>query len=86
MRTQWTGRYRFTHMEPILILNPRDDVEFAALAARLLEPGAVPAALESRLREYHPQAVVRRRGLSGEQPEAWYVYRDGKWTPSRPVP
>lgn len=76
----------FPHMEPILIVNPRDDVEFAALAAQLLEPGTTRVALESRLREYHPQAVVRPRGLSGEQPEAWYVYRDGHWTPSRPVP
>ena len=38
MRTQWTGRYRFTHMEPILILNPRDDVESQRLPRDSLSP------------------------------------------------
>ena len=38
-----------------------------------------PDALQTRLRETHPSAVVRARELAGETSEVWYVYRDGHW-------
>src|SRR5690349_17569513 len=36
--------------------------------------------LQQRLRATYPRAVVRARGLHGDQTEVWYVYRDGSWT------
>jgi hypothetical protein len=39
-----------------------------------------PAMLESLLRQAYPKVVVRRRELSSESTEIWYVYRDGRWT------
>ena len=37
--------------------------------------------LQTGLRAEFPDAVVRRRELSSESTEVWYVYRDGRWTP-----
>jgi PAS domain-containing protein len=41
---------------------------------------ASAAALQARLRRMFPRVLVRERALSSESP-AWYVYRDGAWTP-----
>ena len=68
---------------PILILNPASDEAFAERARALTAVSRTPEDLQARLRAYHPEAVVRARGLSGER-EMWYVYRDGRWTPSQP--
>ena len=67
----------------ILILSPTTDAAFSERARALAVDGGTPEALQSALRAYYPGAVVRPRGLSGER-EAWYVYRDGHWVPSRP--
>jgi hypothetical protein len=67
---------------PILVLNPRIDRRFTEAASEIVEAGVrSPVELERQLRERWPRAVVRPRGLSGEQPTMWYVYRDGRWTP-----
>jgi hypothetical protein len=67
-------------MSPELILNPRDDQEFAARARELAQGAQTPRELEDRLRETFPGATVRARDLSGERTVIWYVYRDGHWT------
>jgi hypothetical protein len=64
----------------LLLLSPSDDSEFVQLANRLATEHLTQAAMELALREYYPDAVVRSRGLDGEQ-DAWYVYRDGHWVP-----
>ena len=64
----------------LLLLSPSDDSEFVQLAQRLATEHPTRAAMEIALREYCPDAVVRSRGLDGEQ-DAWYVYRDGHWVP-----
>ena len=67
-------------MRPILMINPRSDREFAALAERLVGDGLDQASeLEIRLREHYPHAVVRERVISDEQVITWYVYREGRW-------
>jgi hypothetical protein len=68
-------------MRPILMINPRSDVEFAGLAEQLVRDGiGRPEVLEARLRERYPLAVVRERIISNEQVITWYVYREGRWT------
>jgi hypothetical protein len=65
---------------PTLVLNPPDDAEFGQYAERLMGDGHVdPRALQVRLRQRFPQAIVRPRELAGEQAQIWYVYRDGHW-------
>ena len=69
-------------MRPILILNPRSDAQFVALVSELMAaPVSEPSGLQAGLRVRFPDAVVRRRELSSEPTEVWYVYRDGRWTP-----
>lgn len=69
-------------MRPVLIVNPRSDVRFVQLAAQLTDEIATqPGDLEAGLRSEFPNAIVRRRELSSEPTEVWYVYRDGRWTP-----
>ena len=69
-------------MRPVLIVNPRSDVRFAQLVGELTgEALSQPGDLEARLRAEFPNAIVRRRELSSEPTEVWYVYRDGRWTP-----
>ncbi len=64
----------------MIVANPPGDLEFRALIDRfLLSGGGGPQDLEAMLRTSYPQAVVRRRGLAGENLETWYVYRDGHW-------
>jgi hypothetical protein len=68
---------------PTLILNPRHDARFVAVAeAIILEGVASPGKLQERLRRHYPQVVVRPRELTGEVLTVWYVYRDGYWTSS----
>jgi hypothetical protein len=69
-------------LRPILLVNPRTDTEFAAMARDLLEttPEDDPVALEQRLRERYPAATVHVRLLSHEPTTVWYLYRDGHWT------
>jgi hypothetical protein len=71
-------------MSHVLRVNPRSDSAFVALVDRIDSEAAGPEVLEQRLRDTHPEAVVRPRGLSGESIEVWYVYRDGHWTDSAP--
>ncbi len=71
-------------MRPILVVNPRTDASFADFVCEQVDglPGDDPLALECRLRERHPEATVHARMLSSEPSTVWYVYRDGRWTPS----
>lgn len=67
-------------MRPALILNPRTDDVFAALALRLVDTGVdKPADLQRALREHFPATIVRARELDGEDRQVLYVYRDGHW-------
>ena len=66
-----------------LVCNPADDVAFARAAEGFLATGiATPAALQRLLEDAYPKVLVRARGLASEGFDAWYVYRDGSWTPS----
>ena len=70
-------------MPIILVLNPRDDLRFVELAEAMVASGiAAPAELQARLRQDHPNAIVRARELDGEAQSIWYVYRDGHWIPA----
>lgn len=68
---------------PALHLNPDDDEAFVADVRRLLAAGVRDAGeLQVRLRSWYPAALVRPRDLAHEPYVLWYVYRDGRWTPS----
>jgi ABC-type uncharacterized transport system YnjBCD ATPase subunit len=69
-------------LRPILLVNPRNDAAFAALAREALDGISRddPATLESRLRERYPNATVHVRALANEPTVVWYLYRDGHWT------
>lgn len=71
-------------MRPVLVLNPRTDASFVDFVREQIDdlPDGDPQALERRLRERHPAATVHVRVLSSEPATVWYVYRDGRWTPS----
>ena len=61
-----------------LVCNPADDDAFRAAAESQLASGvASPAGLQRLLAPRYPRVVVRARGLSHEDFDAWYVYRDG---------
>lgn len=63
-------------------MNPRSDARFVELVTRLMEDDPTdPSELQAGLRAQYPEAIVRRRELSSESTEVWYVYRDGRWTP-----
>jgi hypothetical protein len=66
-------------MRPTLVLNPRHDPAFEAVAGALVDGKVSPAELEAGLRAHYPDAVVRARDLSSESGEVWYVYREGRW-------
>jgi len=70
-------------LRPTLLVNPRTDSVFAAVARDELAACTEdsPAALEYRLRERYPNATVHVRSLSNEPTTVWYLYRDGRWTP-----
>ena len=66
--------------EPLLFLNPAEDVTFTEHVNALMAAGVTMSAeLERRLREIYPMAVVRPRDLADESFTVWYVYRDGHW-------
>jgi hypothetical protein len=72
---------------PILVLNPRSDRSFVTYVDHLSREELTTAvALQARLREQFPRAVVHARGLSGEDVTMWYVYRDGHWTSDQAGP
>jgi PAS domain-containing protein len=62
---------------------PSTDEAFAASvrAIAAADPPVGPEAFQARLRRFHPKTVVRRRVLE-DQPEVWYLYRDGAWAPA----
>jgi hypothetical protein len=65
---------------PTLVVNPGDDDRFRRDVSRALLAGArTPDALARDLVDAYPSIVVRRRDLSDEANEVWYVYRDGSW-------
>jgi hypothetical protein len=65
-----------------LVLNPREDTSFVALAEAIVAEGVdSPGELEGKLRPHYPSVVVRARELEGETFTIWYVYRDGHWIP-----
>jgi hypothetical protein len=69
-------------VRPLLIVNPRSDVRFVQFVAELTAEATIDLSdLQSRLRATYPEAIVRRRELSSESTEMWYVYRDGRWSP-----
>lgn len=70
-------------MRPVLITNPRSDEGFVAAVETAMDGVDDPAALQARLREHYPLAVVRPRDLSSEPVTVWYVYRDGHWVSDR---
>ena len=67
-------------MAPRLITIPSADLAFQHFVQRTLDKSTAgsPAEFEHRLRRMYPRALVRERGLAGEQ-ASWYVYRDGAW-------
>ena len=67
---------------PVLIVNPPDDPIFAEAVDRALVMATTPAQLEAALRARFPAVTARARDLAGEPKDTWYVYRDGRWTPS----
>lgn len=71
-------------MRPVLVVNPRTDVSFVEFVHEQLDGRLAddPLALQNRLRERYPEAVVRVRALANEPSVVWYVYRDGHWTPA----
>jgi len=70
------------NVRPLLIVNPRSDIRFRQRVAELTADAETePSDLQANLRTEFPDAIVRRRELSSESTEVWYVYRDGRWTP-----
>ena len=71
-----------SHLQPILVINPRTDASFVTFVREHVadHPDDDPPALERRLKERHPAAMVRARVLANEPWTVWYVYRDGHWT------
>ncbi len=68
----------------VLLCFPPDDAVFADIARRLLMSASVaePAVIETALRQRYPQAVVRGRDpLASFGSSAWYLYRDGRYSP-----
>jgi hypothetical protein len=71
-------------MRPTLVVNPSDDDEFSDYAHRLLTDWITPEEFRQRLRARYPRAVAHERQLTGEPARVWYVYREGRWIPTRP--
>lgn len=63
-----------------LLVNPKADGEFEALAERLAKEAPDRVDFERRLRVRYPAAIVRPRDLTGEAASTFYVYRDGLWS------
>ena len=54
---------------------PEGDEAWAGIVRHLAARAASPDALEARLRERYPDAVVRVSGLDGVIQPVWYVYK-----------
>lgn len=67
----------------MLVINPVTDPSFVRACNEAMRDHLErPDALQTKLREEYPSAVVRPRSLSGEITSIWYVYRDGHWVSS----
>ena len=65
-----------------LVLNPTADEQFRRDVEQAIREGASdPDRLAAALRPGYPRAVARRREISDEPLEVWYVYREGSWRP-----
>ncbi len=67
-----------------LLCFPPEDVLFASLVRQTFDSvsGDTPAALQRALRPIFPRAVVRpQEALASFVGVAWYVYRDGRFSP-----
>jgi PAS domain-containing protein len=67
-----------------LLCFPPDDVVFGAFVRRTFGElaGDAPADLQPVVRSLYPRAVVRpRESLASLAGNAWYVYRDGRYSP-----
>jgi PAS domain-containing protein len=67
-----------------LLCFPPDDVVFGAFVRRTFGElaGDAPADLQPKVRSLYPRAVVRpREALASLAGNAWYVYRDGRYSP-----
>ena len=63
-----------------LVLNPTSDEAFRRAVDQAIRDGASdPQALAESLRSTYPQLVARRREISDEPHDVWYVYREGSW-------
>jgi hypothetical protein len=62
---------------PNLVCIPSSDRAFAALVQHRLVGIRDASQFEDALRAIYPRVRVRRRELTGEPFETWYVYRDG---------
>ncbi|HEX3264123.1 MAG TPA: hypothetical protein VHR16_00520 [Candidatus Limnocylindrales bacterium] len=63
-----------------LVLNPTSDEAFRRAVADAVRSGvANPDELAASLRDAYPLVVARRREISHEPQEVWYVYREGSW-------
>lgn len=66
--------------KPTIVRNPSNDLAFQQAIEGILDSDAIdPAAVQERLREQYPRAVVRPRELDAERTPVWYVYREGRW-------
>jgi hypothetical protein len=70
-------------MRPTLVVNPSDDDEFSDYGHRLLTEWITLDDFRQRLRARYPRAAVHQRELANEAARVWYVYREGRWVPSR---
>ena len=67
-----------------LLCFPPDDAVFSAFVRRTFASlaGDAPADLQGEVRALYPRAVVRsREPLASLAGNAWYVYRDGRYSP-----
>lgn len=63
-----------------LVLNPTSDEDFRRAVADAVRSGvSTPEQLADALRGTYPLVVARRREISHEPQEVWYVYREGSW-------
>ncbi len=72
-----------------LLCFPHDDAVFSAFVRRTFGElaGEEPTDLQPELRSLYPRAVVRsREPLASLAGKAWYVYRDGRYSPFADAP
>jgi hypothetical protein len=63
-----------------LVLNPTADEQFRRDVEHAIRDGASdPDRLAAALQTAYPRVVARRREISDEPLEVWYVYREGSW-------